>query len=128
MPHNPRFRRRQRWRRSNLNRRQHNGDIHDFVFVLLPAVAAGDPGQGFEGNVPVALAELDVFKVEFAERVVVLEDEVGDLVRVHDGVFELHDAQAGEGEGARTVGEGAEGGVLGALVLGGEHAGLEVEG
>lgn len=57
-----------------------------------------------------------------------LEDEVGDLVRVHDGVFEFHDAQAGEGEGAGAVGEGAERRVLGALVLGGEHTGFEVKG
>ena len=97
--------------RLRLNRTQHNRHIHDLLSVLLPAVVAGNGSQWLKRSIPIALAQLDVFKVEFAQRALMAQDEVCNLRRVHDGVFELHDAETRELEGPRSVGLAALRGV-----------------
>src|SRR5690242_21222473 len=55
---------------------QHDGNVHDLLLGLLPAVAAGDNGKRLERVVPTTLAELDVFEVEIDEGAAVCFDEM----------------------------------------------------
>ena len=109
-----------------VDRRQHDGNVHDLLLCVLPAIATGDDGKRLERVVPAALTELNVFEVEVDEGAAVHFDEVGDLLGIHDGVLQLHAAEAREAERLGPLNIAAQSRV-GHLVLDGLHAWLLVE-